>query len=73
MSRPQAYRLIDAAEVAKNLSPIEDIPTSEGVTRPLTKLQPDQQREAWALACAINPSPTAPDVQRVAQTIDRLG
>ena len=26
------------------------LPTSEGQVRPLTKLEPDQQREAWALA-----------------------
>jgi hypothetical protein len=36
MSKPQAYRLVDAAEVSKNLSPIGDIqPTHESQVRPL--------------------------------------
>lgn len=54
MSRPHAYRLIDAAQVQANLSPIGDIlPTNEAQTRPLTKLKdPEQQREAWQQAIA---------------------
>ena len=51
MSRPQAYRLIDAAGVVKNLSPMGDTqPTSKRQVRPLTRLDLPQQREAWDLA-----------------------
>lgn len=50
MARSHAHRLIDAAAVTKNLSPIGDIPKTEAVVRPLTKLAPDQQREAWTKA-----------------------
>jgi hypothetical protein len=51
MSRPRAYQLIDAAEVKNNLSTIVDIPpATESQTRPLSKLEPDQQREAWQKA-----------------------
>lgn len=48
LSRPRAYQLIDAVEVRDNLSTIVDIqPATESQTRPLSKLEPDQQREAW--------------------------
>jgi len=56
MSRPQAYRLIGAAEVVTNLSPIGDIlPAAESQIRPLTALEPDQQREAWAKVIEVAP------------------
>jgi hypothetical protein len=50
MARAYALRLIGAAEVVKNLSPMGDIPATERVARPLTKLEPAQQREAWTKA-----------------------
>jgi hypothetical protein len=71
MERAHAYRLIDAAQVIRNLSPMGDIPTSERQVRPLTKLEPSEQRLAWKLATAVNPNPTASDVEEVAQTITR--
>ena len=48
MNRAHAYRLIDAAEVVNNLSPIGDIPVNESQARPLTQLNdnPALQREA---------------------------
>ena len=48
MNRAHAYRLIDAAEVVNNLSPIGDIPANESQARPLTQLNdnPALQREA---------------------------
>lgn len=53
MSRPRAYQLIDAAQVAGNLSTIVDtLPASESVVRPLARLEPDEQREVWAEAVA---------------------
>jgi hypothetical protein len=74
MSRSHAYELLNAARVINNLSATADtVPNSERVTRPLTKLEPDQQRECLGLAQQISPSPSAADVQRVAQTLDRLG
>ena len=58
MKRAHAYRLMDAAQVAHNLSPMGDIlPTSERQARPLTRLTPRLQREIWPLVVE-----TAPDV-----------
>jgi len=50
MERTYAHRVIDAATVAGNLLPIGNIqmPASEHQSRPLTRLEPEQQREAWA-------------------------
>lgn len=48
ISRPRAYQLIEAAEVVNCLSTIVDkIPATESQVRPLTQLEPEQQREAW--------------------------
>ena len=48
MQRAYPYRLIDAAMVIDNLSPIGDIlPTTESQCRPLARLKPDIQRQAW--------------------------
>lgn len=51
MSRPQAYRLIDASNVVNNLSPMGDIFANERQVRPLVALPPEKQREAYATAC----------------------
>ena len=57
MNRAHAYRLIDAATVAVNLSPMGDIlPTAERQARPLTVLEPAQQREAWQRAVETPPT-----------------
>lgn len=69
MSRSYAYRTIGAAEVIENLSPIGDIlPVNEAQTRPLVKLEPEQQREAWADAVEHAPDgkPTAAAVTKAA-------
>ncbi len=48
MKKSHAYRLIDSSKVKDSLSPIGDIqPANEAQTRPLTKLKPEQQQEAW--------------------------
>lgn len=50
ISRSQAYRLIDASKVMKNLSPIGDtvpLPSNEAQSRPLSVLPLEQQTEAW--------------------------
>ena len=49
MERAHAYRMIEAASVVTNLSPMGDIlPTTERQARPLAPLAPERQREAWA-------------------------
>ncbi|HVT38314.1 MAG TPA: hypothetical protein VHE78_04695 [Gemmatimonadaceae bacterium] len=52
MKRRHAYRLLDAAAVVENVSnwTHDTTPSSEAVTRPLTRLEPEQQREAWRKA-----------------------
>jgi hypothetical protein len=47
--RAHAYRLIEAAKVVENLSPIGDIakPATESQARALSSLEPDQQAAAW--------------------------
>lgn len=48
MGRAHAYRLMDAADVVQNLSPIGDmLPATESQARPLAALAPDEQREVW--------------------------
>jgi hypothetical protein len=51
MGKAYAHRLIGAATVRDNLSPIGDVlPANEAQARPLTLLEPEQQREAWQRA-----------------------
>lgn len=48
MGRSHAYRLIEAASVIENLSPIgELLPKNEAQIRPLTKLDAFSQRRLW--------------------------
>lgn len=74
MARSHAHRLIDAAVVTQNLSPTGDTPKTERVVRPLTKLEPAQQREAWTKAndkAAAEDRPvTARDVAEVVVEIE---
>jgi len=46
--RAHAYRLIDAAQVSRNLSPTGDSPMTERQARELASLPPEQQREVAA-------------------------
>jgi hypothetical protein len=55
-SRSYAYRLIDSANTVDVVSPIGNIrPATESQTRPLARLEPDQQREAWQKAVETAP------------------
>jgi hypothetical protein len=67
LSRPSAYRLIGAAKVAGNLSPMGDTPapTNERQTRPLTCLEPALQKQAWtaAVEAARGDQPTSREVE----------
>lgn len=62
-----AQRMIDAAKVVENLSPIGDTlkPTHESQLRPLTSLEPEEQRSVWSHAVAESNGrqPTAAKVQ----------
>jgi hypothetical protein len=67
-SASRARQYMRAVEVTVNL--LKDgengtrvpIPTSEYQVRPLVRLTPSQQREAWRLACEKGPDPTARQV-----------
>lgn len=74
ISRPQAYRLIEAASIAENLSPMGDIaPTSERQIRPLARLEPAGQRAVWEQAIAeANGQPTAGQVEKIAKTFKQV-
>ena len=64
MTKTNANRLVQGAEVAVNLTPMGVIPTSERVARPLTGLKPEQQVEAWSNAVeAAGGTPAAKDVE----------
>jgi hypothetical protein len=69
MGRSRSYQLIDAAQVAGNVSTIVDTPkpTHESQLRPLTSLEPQEQRSAWTQAVAESngKQPTAAKVKEV--------
>jgi phage N-6-adenine-methyltransferase len=71
MSKAYTNRLIAATETISNLTPIGAIPATESQARPLTALQPEVQRQAWAEVVqqsqATGQPITAARVQEVAQ------
>ncbi|MFN6571995.1 hypothetical protein [Dendronalium sp. ChiSLP03b] len=73
-SRRQPYLLMEAAVIFDNLTEKCDqidhiLPTSEGQVRPLTKLEPQQQQQAWQLSVqeASGKVPTGRIVKDVVQ------
>lgn len=46
-SKTHANRLIAGAEAVETLGDLEIMPANEAQVRPLTKLEPQQQAEAW--------------------------
>jgi hypothetical protein len=75
LSRPHAYRMIDAAKVMENLSPIGDIiPINEAQARPLAALPPERQAEAWREAVQTAPAGkvTAKHVQSAVKRVQAL-
>jgi len=57
-ARRTAYQFIDSVQVIENVrhgAQIEVLPTNERQTRPLAKLEPSQQREAWQKAVETAP------------------
>jgi phage N-6-adenine-methyltransferase len=72
MERNYANKLIAASGVVSNLGTIVPIlPTSESQARPLTRLEPEEQREAWqvAVASAGNGRVTARHVEEAARRV----
>lgn len=67
MSRQRANQLVDAAQVAGNLTTTVVTPVCESQARPLVALEPEQQREAWgrAVETAPNGKVTADHVKSV--------
>jgi hypothetical protein len=47
ITKTHANRLIGASRVVDNIKEVGPIPLNESTVRPLTSLQPDQQREVW--------------------------
>jgi len=56
MKRTYAYYMIESAKVVENVHHGEQIPMTESQTRPLARLDPEKQKEAWQMAVE-----TAPD------------
>lgn len=74
IQRAHAYRLIEAAAVVHNLSPIGDTPKSESVARPLTKLPPADQPKAWAKAQEIAVTANRPATAKIVeQAVAEIG
>jgi hypothetical protein len=74
MTRDYADKLIVAAKVVGNLTTIVGIlPATESQARPLIKLEPEEQREAWtkAVETAPNGKVTAAHVQKVADEYEQ--
>jgi len=55
--RPKLTKLMDAAAVVENLQtcPIGQLPKTESQARPLTRLEPEVQREVWQEVIAETP------------------
>lgn len=61
------YYLLDAAKVERNLCTIVQNPVPEGQLRPLTKLEPEMQREVWTKAVE-----TAPEGKVTAKHVEQV-
>jgi DNA-directed RNA polymerase subunit F len=80
-SRRHLYRLLDAAHVERNIAQLVEnqqnvCPTGhnsipERVLRPLARLEPEEQREAWAIVTQLTSTPTAEQVSQVVDTMKR--
>jgi hypothetical protein len=66
MARSQAYRLITAAEVIDNLSPIGDgvLPQNEFQTRVLARFTKAEQRKIWRAFIASGRALTAKNIRK---------
>jgi len=66
-SMRHAERLMLSSQVIENTRPIGRIPENESQARPLTKLEPEQQKEVWEKAVQTAPEGkiTARHVQKI--------
>jgi DNA modification methylase len=73
LSKTHANRMIEAADVAGDLTPTGVIPTAERQTRPLAPLGPNERRAAWTLAVesAPNGRPTGAMVRAAVDGLSR--
>lgn len=69
LSTTHTYRLMEAAQVDNNLSPMGDTPRIERHARPLARLKPEQQRKVWGEAIDTAPqgNMTAKHIEAVAE------
>lgn len=65
--RRNAYYLMGSAAVIENVNNCSQKPATESQCRPLSKLEPDQQREAWQQAVS-----TAPDGKVTAAHVTKI-
>lgn len=74
IGRAHAYRLMNAAVVAANVSPAGDIPAAEAQARPLTSLPAAVQQAVWTVIRETAPSGrvTTAHVQAVASVMRDL-
>jgi hypothetical protein len=75
MSKMHAYRLMNSMVVRENLksNQLVTLPFTESQARPLTKLEPEQQKEAWQKVIDIAPQGkiTARLVSRVVSEVKK--
>lgn len=69
LSKTHANRMIQAAEITENLTPMGVKPSSERVGRPLANLPADVQRKAWGSAVDSSASGT-PTEKEVAAAVE---
>ena len=55
MKRTYAFYMIESAKVIDNVHNCEQKPATESQVRPLSRLDPEKQREAWAKAVSTAP------------------
>jgi hypothetical protein len=57
MNKMYAYRLMDAFATVENIKSIQldTLPANEAQARPLTQLEPAQQRQAWTQVIETTP------------------
>lgn len=73
-NKRHAYRMIDSANVVNCLCPMGHIiPSNERQARPLTKLEPEKQIEAWQMVIDIAPEGkiTAALVTKIVKQIEK--
>lgn len=79
-TRSRAYQIIDQADTIEAITAaecpqiVDILPTNEGQTRPLTRLEPEERASAWAEAVEVaeaqgKPAPTG---KIVAEVVDKI-